>query len=293
MTLTAVEKLQAKWAEGKFVCVGLDSDLAKLPEHLINKPSHGLWIPTPVGMDEQVAFNTEIVDATGDIVAAYKPNLAFYLSYGVDGIEALLETVTYIQATFPDVLVILDAKFGDIGNTNLGYIQFAFDYIGADALTIHSYMGQVANQPFLDNPDKLIFVLCRTSNEGANEFQDLYLHDRDNTETVYTEVAFNVSGEWNQHNNCGLVVGATTPDEIGDVRRYARDLPLLIPGIGAQGGELEASVRNASTLDGGFVINSSRGIIFASNGLDFAEAARAEAQKLSSEIQTVRNQIGL
>ena len=136
--------------------------------------------------------------------------------YASDGLEALKETVAYIHAKFPDVVVILDAKFGDIGNTNDGYAQFAFDEIDADALTIHSYMGQVANQPFLDYPDKLIFVLCRTSNDGADEFQDLELSGMDDalSSRVFTEVAYRVETFWNTNTNCGLVTGATTPQEI-------------------------------------------------------------------------------
>ncbi len=284
---TAIEMLRAKWAEGKFVCVGLDSALAKLPNHIANEH------PWDVGADEQVKFNRQIVDATGPFVAAFKPNFAFYL-YASDGLEALKETVAYIHAKFPDVVVILDAKFGDIGNTNDGYAQFAFDEIDADALTIHSYMGQVANQPFLDYPDKLIFVLCRTSNDGADEFQDLELSGMDDalSSRVFTEVAYRVETFWNTNTNCGLVTGATTPQEIERVRMFAPTVPLLIPGIGAQGGELEASVINASTNEGGFVINSSRGIIFASNGEDFAERAREETIKLSTDIQTIRNQRG-
>ncbi len=277
---TALDKLKAKWAEGKFVCVGLDSDISKLPDHIANRN------PWPVGADEQVEFNQQISDANGNMAAAFKLNLAFYL-YNPDGLEALRETIAYIHARFPDVVVILDAKFGDIGNTNLGYVQFAFEFCGADALTIHSYMGLVANQPFLDNPDKLIFVLCRTSNDGADEFQDLELSGMDNARgvRVFTEVAYRVETSWNTNHNCGLVTGATTPQEIAEVRLYAPTTPLLIPGVGAQGGELKASVLNAATDEGGFVINSSRGIIFASSGKDFAEVARAETYKLTQQIQ--------
>ncbi len=277
---TTLDKLRSRWAEGKFVCVGLDSKLSKLPGHIVNRN------PWPVGADEQVEFNQQIIDATGNTVAAFKPNFAFYL-YSPDGLEALRETIAYIHAKFPDVVVILDAKFGDIGNTNDPYAQFAFEFSGADALTIHSYMGQVANQPFLDNPDKLIFVLCRTSNDGANEFQDMELSNMDFTvhTRVYEEVAYRVNKHWNTNGNCGLVTGATTPDEIKYVREIAPDVPLLIPGIGAQGGELKASVLNAATDDGGFVINSSRGIIFASSGKDFPEAAQAEAYKLTQQIR--------
>lgn len=277
---TALDKLKAKWAEGKFVSVGLDSDIFKLPDHIANKN------PWPVGADEQVEFNKQIIDATGSLVAAFKPNFAFYL-WGPDGLEALRETIAYAHSRFPDVVVILDAKFGDIGNTNSPYTQFAFEFSGADALTINCYMGQVANQPFLDNPDKLIFVLCRTSNDGADEFQDRELSGMDDAQggRVFTEVAYRVEEFWNVGNNCGLVTGATTPQEIAHVRMFAPTVPLLIPGVGAQGGELKASVLNAVTDEGGFVINSSRGIIFASSGKDFAEVAQAETYKLTQQIR--------
>lgn len=287
MSVTATEKLHARWAEGKFVCVGLDSDFAKLPVFLRDR-----YIDIQVGdktsyytSDAIFAFNMAIVDATKDIVAAYKPNLAFYLKYGTEGILALQRTVEYILQSAPGVLIILDAKFGDIGNTNDGYASFAFDYLGVDALTIHSYMGRVANQPFLDYTDKLFFALCRTSNAGAGEFQNLSIVPAD--EPLFFRVAQNVQQAWNSNNNCGLVTGATAPNEILQVRLVATDVPLLIPGIGAQGGELEASVKYAITEEGGFLINSSRGIIFASAGEDFAEAAFAATEELNSQIRAV------
>lgn len=287
--MTTYEKLCALWNDGKFVCVGLDSELAKLPDHICNVKVLGL--PRGRGYESQLYFNREIVEATGNIVAVYKLNLAFYLSYGPSGLTALRETVDYIHYNFPKVVVILDAKFGDIGNTNNGYVEFAFDFVDADALTVHCYLGQVANLPFTDNPDKMIFVLCRTSNEGANEFQNLELAQTDWAvgSVLYEEVAHRVNDAWNVAGNCGLVTGATAPVEIGHVRQYAPNIPLLIPGIGAQGGDLENSVANAATADGGFVVNSSRGIIFASSGEDFAEAALKETVILDHDIRKAYN----
>ncbi len=291
MSVTATEKLHARWAEGKFLCVGLDSDFAKLPVFLRDR-----YIDIQVGdktsyytSDAIFAFNMAIVDATKDIVAAYKPNLAFYLKYGTEGILALQRTVEYILQSAPGVLIILDAKFGDIGNTNDGYASFAFDYLSVDALTIHSYMGRVANQPFLDRADKLFFALCRTSNEGAGEFQNLSITPTD--DPLFLRVARKVQDEWNDNGNCGLVTGATAPVEIQRVRVVAPNAPLLIPGIGAQGGELELSVRYASTEEGGFLINSSRGIIFASKGEDFAEAAFDATEELDSQICEAREAV--
>src|SRR3989338_440422 len=226
------ELLQARWDEGKFVCVGLDSELGKIPKS--------------VRMNDDVrttiyGFNASIVSQTKDLVCAYKINIAFYEAHGVEGIEALRGTIVDIHSKAPYVPVILDAKRADIGNTNAGYVQMAFDYLGVDAITVHPYLGQEALQPFLDRADKGIFVLCRTSNPGAGEFQDLKIHtDRVIGEVpLYQYVASRVANWWNKNNNCGLVVGATYPDELRQVRRIVGDMPILIPGIGAQGGDLE------------------------------------------------------
>lgn len=214
------------------------------------------------------------------------------MKYGVLGIEALVNTVEYIADVAQGVMVILDAKFGDIDNTNLGYASFAFDQVKADALTIHSYMGQGANQVFLDHADKMFFVLCHTSNNGAGEFQDLHLPfigDKysqmvEAKKRLYVQVAFNVAKKWNSNYNCGLVTGATAPDEIAEVRKVAPLVPLLVPGIGAQGGKLQKSVENALIVDGGFLLNDSRKTLFASSGEDFAEAAAARVDDLNTQI---------
>jgi orotidine-5'-phosphate decarboxylase len=182
-------------------------------------------------------------------------------------------------------VIILDAKRADIGNTNSGYVQFAFDCLGADALTLHPYLGQEAIQPFLDRKDKGSIILCRTSNPGSGEFQDLPIGGQ----PLYQHIAEQVVAKWNTNENCALVVGATYPEEMKEVRRIAPALPFLIPGIGVQGGEVEATVRaGVDKSGGGAIINSARGIIFASSGEDFAQAARSVAQQLRDEINSYR-----
>lgn len=295
-----MDLLQARWDEGKSVCVGLDSDVAKLPETVRDSSDE----------TAQRRFNEAIVEATCDLVCAYKPNLAFYnnpnAKYG------LRDTVGFIHRHCPGVPVILDAKLGDIGNTNLGYIDDVFGFYEADAVTVHPYLGMDAMKPFLDQKDKGVIVLVRTSNRGAGEFQDLvcevydgdhvaYVHPEDFASfpsvldvgiirklPLYQVVAQRVASHWHYNSNCAVVVGATYPDELTQVRKIVGDMPILIPGIGAQGGELESTVRAGVNSRGqGMIINSSRGIIFASDGEDFAEAARAETQKLHDEITAV------
>jgi orotidine-5'-phosphate decarboxylase len=278
------ELLEQRWAEGKFLCVGLDSEHSKIPYHIRGRPD----INGNRYSDKIVKFNEAIVEATKDIVLAYKLNSAFYEMYGDAGLNALQETVGFIHAAAPDVPVILDAKRADIGNTNGGYVQFAFDFVSADAITVHPYLGSEALQPFLERQDKGIIVLCRTSNPGADEFQDcpvsissLSLHER----PLYQVVAMHVAQKWNKNGNCAVVVGATYPRELERVRELVGDMPILIPGIGAQGGDLQATVKAGKNSRGqGMIINSSRGIIFASNGKDFADAARQETEKLHLSI---------
>lgn len=265
-------------AQGRFVCVGLDSDRARLPEGV------------PSGPTSQFDFNRSIIDATADIVAAYKPNSAFYEAAGPAGMEALLLTIEYIHQVAPHTLVILDCKRGDIGSTNRGYVEAAFDTLGADALTIHPYLGVEAMREFLGSPERGAFVLCRTSNPGAGEFQDLRVHTDDGERALFEVVAENVRTAWNGNGNCGLVVGATYPEELAVIRGLAPDLPFLIPGIGAQGGDVRATVASSGMASGApTVINSSRGIIFASSGSDFASAARAATQVLNSQIDAALN----
>lgn len=275
-----MELFRARWAEGKFVCVGLDSDYDKLPPHLKKEPDFA--------EDEIVDFNMAIIEATKDLVCAYKPNSAFYESMGTSGIAALKRTLEYILEKAPNVPVILDAKRADIGNTNNGYVKFAFDWLGVDAITVHPYLGKEALKPFLDRADKMIIVLGRTSNPGAGEFQDLMVGtplSGAGGQTVFQIVAKKVATEWNANGNCAVVAGATYPEELGEIRKLVGDLPLLIPGIGKQGGDLEKAVQNGrDSKKQGMIINNSSGVLFASSGEDFAEAARAVTQKMHDDI---------
>ncbi|MDP2665278.1 MAG: orotidine-5'-phosphate decarboxylase [bacterium] len=272
--------IEAKWAQDKFVCVGLDSEFERIPAHVGNKEA-GVF-------SSIVEFNRKIIESTKDLVCAYKPNIAFYEAHGSEGLSALQETIRSIRSIAPDVPVILDAKRADIGNTNAGYVDAAFGILRADAITIHPYLGSEALRPFLECKDKGIFVLCRTSNPGAGEFQDLPLIGGG---TLYETIAYRVSHTtaWNENGNCGLVVGATYPEELQEIRGIVGDMPILIPGIGTQGGDVEKTVKAGEDNRGrGMIINSSRGIIFASNGRDFADAARRETLKLHNLINQYR-----
>ena len=274
--MTFMQKLEAKWDEGKFVCVGLDSELEK-----VLKATGGNRMNIAYHL---FTFNTEIVNATADLVCAYKPNIAFYEAHGEDGLRALRRTIQHIKQVAPEVPVILDAKRGDIGKTNEAYAKMAFDWLGADAITVHPYLGQESLRPFLERKDKGVIVLCKTSNVLSNEFQDISVGGV----PLYKMVAESVANRWNGNGNCALVAGATYPKELAEIRKIAGDMPILIPGIGAQGGDLEKTVLAGMDSRGrGMIINSSSGIIFASSGRDFAEAARRETLKLHEAIQAV------
>lgn len=269
-------KLEKQWQAGKFLCVGLDTEYAKLPKSIISSkfisPSSQIF-----------QFNKKIINATQDLVCAYKPNSAFYEALGEEGRKALKLTVRYIKNNFPDILVILDAKRADIGNTNLGYIKSAFEEIEVDAITIHPYLGQEAIKPFLDQKDKGIIILAKTSNPGAGEFQDLLVGTKKTP--LYQHIAKQVAASWNNNGNCGVVVGATYPNELLEVRKIIGNIPILIPGIGIQGGEIKATVQVGKDSRGwGMIINVSRSVIFASNGADFAQAARKVALNYSETI---------
>lgn len=254
---TFIDKLKAKWNEGKFVCVGIDTDFSKIPQSIKDKTKDS---PKPL-KDAFCQFNKAIIDATHDIVGAYKINSAFYEAQ-VETWEALVETFQYLQSKYPEIPVILDAKRADIGNTNQGYVKMAFDSLKADAITVHPYLGREALGPFLDHADKGIFVLVRTSNPGSGELQSLEM----NGVPLYLLVAENVAKNWNTAGNCGVVVGATYPEELKKVRQMVGDIPILIPGVGSQGGDLEASVRNGiNSQKQGIIITSSRGIIYSND----------------------------
>jgi orotidine-5'-phosphate decarboxylase len=263
------------------VCVGLDSDFTRIPQHLKNE-----------GGDAQsiiFKFNQALIDSTHHLVCAYKPNIAFYEAMGKAGLTALKQTVEYIKSIDSGIVTILDAKRADIGHTNAAYIQSIFDYLQFDAVTVHPYLGKQALKPFLAQTEQGIIVLCRTSNPGAGEFQDLKVNSPLGAVPLYQHLAYQVTHDWNQNNNCALVVGATYPQELSQVRQIVGDLPLLIPGIGAQGGEVEATVKAGQNKQGrGMIVNSSRSIIFASCGSDFAQAAQQKTNELKQLINQYR-----
>ena len=267
-----IRATRSSWTKNNsLVCVGLDPDLNKIPVHIRE-------------MDEPLfEFNRAIIDATGDLVCAYKPQAAYYASVAA---EAQLEkTIGYIHANCPGIPVILDAKRGDIGSTAEMYAIEAFERYGADAVTVNPYMGGDTLEPFLRYKDKGVVILCRTSNPGARDIQDL----ESGGEKIYRIIAARASGEWNKNGNIALVVGATYPDELMEIRSIVGDMPLLVPGIGAQGGDVEKAVRNGADSKGaGMIINSSRGIIYAGKGQDFPGAARVAAMALRDEINRYR-----
>ena len=267
--------LEVQWANGKMLCIGLDSDLEKIPDHLKKGGTR----------EAIVAFNRGIIDATKDIACAYKPNSAFYEAHGDEGWQALRETVQYIHEAAPGLPVILDAKRGDIGNTNEAYAASVFDHLHADAVTVHPYFGAEALAPFLAREDKGIIVLVKSSNGGSGEFQDLKIDG----EQLYKVVARHVVGTWNANSNCAVMVGATYPAELREVRTIVGNMPILVPGIGAQNGDLELTVQAGKNgQGGGMIISVSRAVIFASGGEDFAKAARAKASELDGAIRAVR-----
>jgi orotidine-5'-phosphate decarboxylase len=256
-------------AAGSLLCVGLDPEFERIPERFKSAE----W---PL-----FAFNRWIVEQTHLYVAAYKPNMAFYEARGVQGLRELELTMEYLREEHPEVFTICDAKRGDIGNTNRGYAASIFDAMGFDAVTLHPYLGKEALTPFLERRDKVSIVLCRTSNPGAGEFQDLESEGRPLWETVATRV----NADWDVEGSCMLVVGATYPEEMRRIRAVAPGVPFLVPGVGAQGGDVAAVV--AAGLDArgkGLLISSSRGIVFSD---DPASAARA----LRDEINAAREAV--
>lgn len=301
-----IEMLKDRWARGRFVCVGLDSDYETIRKKNQCHLEHYSGARWPDVITTVVDFNEKIVNATQDLVCAYKPNIAFYEGCGADGLSALKSTIWGINEFVSKVPIILDFESADIGNTNARYVWLAFDYLKADAITVNPYFGSEALQPFLDCVDKGIFVLCRTSNPGSDELQNLpvALTFTELVELVgnhyeanflngligwkyptggyrvpfYQYVALRVSRHWNKNGNCGLVVGATYPEELAIVRKLVGDMPILIPGIGVQGGDIEKIIVAGKDNKGqGMIINSSRGIIF-------SDDPRRETIKISDSI---------
>ena len=268
--------LRAAWQQrDSLLCVGLDPDPAKFPAHLQGRP------------DAILAFCTQIVDATADLVCCFKPQIAYFAAHRAeDQLEALIE---HIHAAHPDTPVILDAKRGDIGSTAEQYAIEAFERFKADAITVNPYMGRDSVDPYLAWPDKGVILLCRTSNPGGSDLQFLEVDTPRGRMKLFEYVARTVAEDWNASGNCGLVVGATFPAEIARVRELTGDMPLLIPGIGAQGGDIAATLAAGRTANGrGLMINSSRAILYAGKGEDFADAARKVALDTRDAINAQR-----
>ena len=266
--MTFQEKLDlAVGKNNSLLCVGLDSDIEKLPAKFKSEKY------------PQFTFNKWIVDQTADLVCAFKPNTAFYEARGIRGIEELKLTCDYIRTTYTNVPIILDAKRGDIGNTNRGYVKFVFESLQADAITLQPYPGREALNEFLKISDKGCIIWCRTSNPGAGELQDLKVGN----EAFYMVLAKKIINEWNKNGNCMLVIGATYPEELAEIRKIAGDMTFLVPGIGAQGGDLESIMKfGLNSQKKGLIINSSRGIIFLEN-------PKMEAINLREQINKYRN----
>ena len=272
-----LSRLERSWARSdSLVCIGLDPEIERFPGRIADHAS-------PI-----FQFNKAIIDATADLVCAYKPQFAHYAAYEAE--DQLQRTIEYIHGAYPGVPVILDSKRGDVGNTAERYAIEAFERYGADAVTVNPYLGGDSLEPFLRYEDRGVIVLCRTSNAGAHDLQDLVVGTG---RRLYHAVAELAAQRWNVRGNVMLVVGATYPAELSEVRAIIGDMPLLVPGVGAQGGDVAEAVRNGQTGTGaGLVISSSRGILYASDRDDFASAARTAALKLRDQINVHRRHAG-
>ena len=251
-----------------FLCVGLDTDVKKIPQFLGN---------------DIFAFNRVIIDATADLCIAYKPNLAFYESEGSLGWEALEKTVNYVRTNYPDQFIIADAKRGDIGNTANLYARAFFERIPFDAITVAPYMGKDSIAPFLKYKDKWVIILTLTSNESAADFQ---FFENKNSEFLFEKV-LKTSMEWGNSENIMYVVGATKAEMLSEIRKIIPHHFLLVPGVGAQGGSLQEVAKYGMNSECGLIVNSSRQILYADNGKDFAAAARAETKKIQQEMEKI------
>ena len=269
-----INKLSAAWtANNSLLCVGLDPDLAKLPAQLRDAP------------DGITTFCTRIIDATADLVCAFKPQIAYF---GALGAEKQLEDICrYVRENYPHIPLILDAKRGDIGATATQYAREAFERYGADAVTVNPYMGSDSVEPYMEWSERGVIILCRTSNAGGSDLQFLNVDGK----PLYQHEARLVADKWNANGQCALVVGATFPEELAQVRAIVGDMPLLVPGIGAQGGDIEATVKSGRTYNGsGMMINSSRAILYAAARAneDFAAAASRVALETRDAINLHR-----
>ncbi len=269
--------LRNRWRDANsLVCVGLDPEPAKFPARFVDGP------------DAVFGFCRAIVDATADYVCCFKPQIAHFAALGAE--DALQRLIAHIHTNHAGIPVILDAKRGDIGSTAQHYATEAFDRYGADAVTANPYLGRDALQPFLDRADRGVVILCRTSNPGAGDLQDLIVADAGNRgRPLYQHVAEKAAREWNGNGNCVLVVGAMWPEQLREVRAIVGDMPLLVPGVGAQGGDVGAVVANARSHDGsGLLVSSSRAILYASGDGDLGDAARDAARTLRDQINRWR-----
>lgn len=257
-------------AKNSFLCIGLDVDLTKIPTHLLKTD------------DPIFEFNKAIIDATHDLCVSYKPNTAFYEAYGIKGWQSLEKTIHYINEKYPEIFTIADAKRGDIGNTSFMYAKAFFEDLNFDSVTVAPYMGKDSVEPFLAFEKKHTIMLALTSNEGAFDFQTLETNGRE----LYKQV-LETSKSWKNSENLMYVVGATKAEYFSEIRKIVPNSFILVPGVGAQGGSLSEVCKYGMNDSIGLLINSSRGIIYASNGLDFAEKAREEAMKLQNEMELI------
>lgn len=262
-----IEQIQKKRS---FLCVGLDTDINKIPQHILDAE------------DPVFEFNKQIIDKTAEFAVAYKPNTAFYEVYGTKGWQSLERTVQYIKDNYPEIFIIADAKRGDIGNTSANYAKAFFNTLKADALTVAPYMGKDSVEPFLGFDDKWVILLALTSNKGSQDFQYLNVGER-----MLHQQVLQTATTWASSEKMMFVVGATHPEELGEIRKMLPDYFFLVPGVGAQGGDVQTVAKYGLNKDCGLIVNSSRGIIYASNGPDFADRAAEEAQKLQRQMSAV------
>jgi len=274
------QKLQKNWSNGKLMCVGLDVDLAKFPKHLDAVTQIDMRI---------LEFNRHIVEATHEYACAYKLNSAHYERIGLDGYSALKSTIEYIRAAHPDVLVILDAKRGDIGDTNEYYAEAVFDELGADVVTVHPYMGHESLEPFLRRADKGVIVMGANSAHGAGEIQDLIVGKA--SEPLYQYICRLVAEQWSSFGNCSVTAGADNPEKLREIRAVVGGMPILLLGLGTQGGDLEECIKAGAGKDTfGLIVNSSRAILYASDGMDYGDAAHVVARTMNEALKKAYEQ---
>ena len=264
-------------AKRSFLCVGLDTDLKKVPAHILNEE------------DPIFAFNKAIIDATAPYCVSYKPNLAFYEAFGVKGLISFEKTINYLKENYPNHFIVADAKRGDIGNTSAMYARTFFEEYDVDSLTVAPYMGEDSVTPFLGYKDKWVIVLALTSNKGSHDFQ---LTEDKQGERLFEKV-LRTSQQWGSKDNMMYVVGATQGRMFEDIRKIVPDHFLLVPGVGAQGGSLEEVCKYGMNSECGLLVNSSRGIIYASNGEDFAEVAAQKAEELQKQMDQELQKYGI